>query len=193
MSETSRAREQAEVLDSIDKLRQTSICAGIDTPQIVICGDHSSDKDSLLEALTQLPFPTRSPDMQCCATELVMRYAANPRVYASIRPNPSRLIADVLHLERFRFTSQVVSQSDTLRMFGKAREHFDKLRSTSGFWYDVLRIEISGPAQSPLTLIVSSSLADPMLILVLIFGCRTCLHYIGRRRANEAPKMSPPF
>ena len=111
MSDISKAREQAEALDSIDKLQQTSICAGIDTPRIVLCGDHSSVKDSLLEALTQLHFPPRSSDMQCWATELVMRYAANPRIYASIRPDPSRLIVDTLHLRAFRYTSQVVSKA----------------------------------------------------------------------------------
>ena len=154
MLQGSRFKEQAEVLDAIEKLQQTSICADIDTPRIVVCGDHSSDKDSLLEALTQLPFPTRSTDTQCCATELVMRYAANPRVYASIRPDPSRAIADVRQLRSFRYTSQVVSQDETARLFHKATEHLNTMPSSSGYWYDTLRIEISGPTQLPLTLIV---------------------------------------
>lgn len=160
MSDISETRDQAEVLDSIEKVQQTSICAGIDTPRIVVCGDHSSDKDSLLEALTQLPFPPRSSEMQCCATELVMKYAPNPRVYASIRPDPSRLIADALYLRRFRYMSQVVSQSETERLFCKAMGHLDKLQSASGYWYDTLRIEISGPTQLPLTLIVSVALVS---------------------------------
>ena len=158
MSDFSETRNQAEVLDSIEKLQQTSICADIDTPRIVICGDHSSDKDSLLEALTQLPFPPRSSEMQCSATELVMRYAPNPRVYASIRPDPSRLIEDTLYLRRFRYMSQVVSQSETERLFCNAIGHLNKLQSTSGYWYDTLRIEISGPTQLPLALIVSVAL-----------------------------------
>jgi len=84
-----------------------------------------------------------------------MRYAANPRVYASMRPDPSRVIVDILHLRRFRYSSQVVNQSETERMFRKAKGHLDKLQSASGYWYDTLRIEISGPTQLPLTLIVS--------------------------------------
>lgn len=158
MLDISETRDQAEVLDSIEYLQQTSICAGIDTPRIVICGDHSSDKDSLLEALTQLPFPPRSSVTQYCATELVMRYAANPRVYASIRPGPSRFNADALYLRRFRYMSQVVSQSETEKLFCKAIGHLNKLQSTSGDRYNTLRIEITGPTQLPLTLIVSVAL-----------------------------------
>jgi hypothetical protein len=161
ISDMSKTREQAEVLDSIDRLQQILICADIDTSRIAICGDHSSDKDSLLEALTQLPFPPRSSDMQCCATEFVTRYAANPRVYASIRPNSSRIIPEILHLRGFRYTSQVVSQSGTERLFGKAMKLLRKVQSPSGCWHDTLRIEISGPTQLPLALIVSVFLVYP--------------------------------
>lgn len=141
ISDMSKTREQAEVLDSIDRLQQNPTCADIDTPRIAVCGDHSSDKDSLLEALTQLPCPPRPSDMQCCATEFLMRYAANARAYASIRLYSSRVIADILHLRTFRYTSQVVSESETERLFGKAIKHLRKLKSPSGYWYDTLRIE----------------------------------------------------
>ena len=155
MPEVSQAREQAEILDSIEKLQQTPICADIDTPRIVICGDHTSDKESLIEALTQLPFPPGSSNTQCCIVEFVMRYAANPRVYASIRPSPTRVKTTIRHLREFKYTSQVVSQSETERLFRKAAGHLNKLQLQSGYWHDTLRIEVSGPTQLPLTLIVS--------------------------------------
>jgi hypothetical protein len=99
--------------------------------------------------------------MQCCATEFMMRYAANPRVYASIRPNPLRIIPETLHLRGLRYTSQVGSQSGTERLFGKAMKHLIKLQSPSYYWHDTLRIEISGPTQLPLALIVSVFLVYP--------------------------------
>jgi hypothetical protein len=155
MFETPRHRKQAEAFDSIDTLRHAQLSPRIDTPQIVICGDHSSDKDSLIEALTRLPYPKGSWDMQRCATELVMRHAAKPRVQASIRPDSSRELADVIHLQEFKYSSQVTSHVETLRLFRRAIGHLEQLQSASGYWYDTLRIEISGPSQSPLTLIVS--------------------------------------
>lgn len=155
MSENPRHRRQAEALDSIDTLRHAHLNPRIDTPQIVICGDHSSDKDSLLEALTRLSFPKRSWDMQRCVTELIIRHASKTRVRASIRPDPSRVLADIIHLQGFKYTSQVISHIETLRLFRRAVAHLEQLQSASGYWYDTLRIEISGPSQSPLTLIVS--------------------------------------
>jgi len=162
MFENPRHRKQAEAFDSIDTLRHAQLNPRIETPQIVICGDHSSDKDSLLEALTRLPFPKRSWDMQRCVTELVMRHASKTRVRASIRPDPSRILADIIHLQDLKYTSQVISHIKTLRLFRKAFAHLEQLQSASGYWYDTLRIEISGPFQSPLTLIVSPAMVQSL-------------------------------
>jgi len=146
MFETPKHRKQAEAFDSIDTLRHAHLNPRIDTPQIVLCGDHSSDKDSLVEALTRLPYPKGSWDMQRCATELIVRHASRTRVRASIRPDPSRVLADVIHLQEFKYTSQIISHVETLRLFRKAIAHLDQLQSASGYWYDTLRIEISGPS-----------------------------------------------
>ncbi|GAB7336357.1 hypothetical protein MBLNU13_g09088t2 [Cladosporium sp. NU13] len=61
------------------------------------------------------------------------------------------------------YTLQVVSQSETERLFRKAIGHVNKLQSTSGYWYDTLRIEISGPSQLPLTLVMGVALDLPAL------------------------------
>ena len=100
--------------------------------------------------------------MQRCATELVMRRATKTGVRASIRPDPSRVLADIIHLQDFIYTSPVISQTESLRLFRKAIDHLDQLQSASGYWYDTLRIEISGPSQSPLTLIVSPFLVHAL-------------------------------
>ncbi|GAB7336358.1 hypothetical protein MBLNU13_g09088t1 [Cladosporium sp. NU13] len=77
--------------------------------------------------------------------------------------HPSRLVADTLYLRTSRYTLQVVSQSETERLFRKAIGHVNKLQSTSGYWYDTLRIEISGPSQLPLTLVMGVALDLPAL------------------------------
>jgi hypothetical protein len=93
--------------------------------------------------------------MQRCATKLVMRRATKTCVRASVRPGPLRMLADIIHLQEFKYTSQVISPIETLRLFRRANGHLDQLQSASGYWYNTLRIEVSGPSQSPLTLIVS--------------------------------------
>ena len=83
-------QEQAGLLDAIDKLRRENIDADIEIPQIVVCGDQSSGKSSLLEAIAQVPFPAGSGAVTMFATELVLRRAPLDAVYASILPSWSR-------------------------------------------------------------------------------------------------------
>jgi polynucleotide 5'-kinase involved in rRNA processing len=63
---------QKELLDLIDNLRKTT--ADVPLPQLVVVGDQSSGKSSVLEALTFLKFPARGGG-QCTsfATQISMR------------------------------------------------------------------------------------------------------------------------
>ena len=80
-------QEQAGLLDAIDKLRRENIDADIEIPQIVVCGDQSSGKSCLLEAIAQVPFPAGSGAVTMFATELVLRRAPFDAIYASILPS----------------------------------------------------------------------------------------------------------
>ena len=42
------SREHEEILDTIDKIRKQGISRYVDIPQIVVCGDQSSGKESVL-------------------------------------------------------------------------------------------------------------------------------------------------
>jgi hypothetical protein len=56
--------EQVLLLDKIDELRNKGLSHhGISLPQLIVCGDQSSGKSSLLEGLTRLRFPT--DDSKC--------------------------------------------------------------------------------------------------------------------------------
>lgn len=64
-----QSQEQAGLLDAIDQLRRENIDAEIGIPQIVVCGDQSSGKSSLLEAIAQVPFPAGSRAVTMCKLE----------------------------------------------------------------------------------------------------------------------------
>ena len=66
--------EQRELLDAIDKLRRANVAdPDFAIPQIVVCGDQSSGKSSVLEAIARVRFPVGVGTTTRLATEVVLR------------------------------------------------------------------------------------------------------------------------
>lgn len=61
------------LLDKIDKLLAANLGDQINLPQLVVEGDQSSGKSSVLEGLTQLPFPRDSGLCTRFATQIIFR------------------------------------------------------------------------------------------------------------------------
>jgi len=75
------------LLEKIDKLFACNVGDYIDLPQLVVVGDQSSGKSSVLEGLTDLPFPRDSGLCTRFATQITFRRAAVESVTVSIIPS----------------------------------------------------------------------------------------------------------
>jgi hypothetical protein len=89
-----QSKDHEELLDVVDAL-QSCIGHHIDLPQLIVCGDQSSGKSFVVEAISGLHFPTNFVLCTRFATELVFR---NP--LGSNEPKRFRNIV-VMILENF--------------------------------------------------------------------------------------------
>ena len=85
------------LLDKIDKLFACNVGEYIDLPQIVVVGDQSSGKSSVLEGLTNLPFPRDSGLCTRFATHITFRRSSTNKVTVSIFPAKD---ASAEHIEK---------------------------------------------------------------------------------------------
>lgn len=153
--------QQAKVLfDKIDELRDIGIGGLVELPQLIVCGDQSSGKSSVLEAISRVRFPTKTNTCTRFATEVILRRSPEPKFKVSIAPGESR--TDEKEIERLRgFTSESLSNGNDAAQF---RELVEKAQEcigidgadtsfSTGFSDDVLKVEISGPDKPELTLV----------------------------------------
>jgi Dynamin family len=71
-------------LDKIDKLRDLGVGDFVALPQLVVVGDQSSGKSSVLEAILELPFPRDSGLCTRFATHVSMRRIARKNIRVTI-------------------------------------------------------------------------------------------------------------
>ncbi|KAL5360179.1 hypothetical protein BJX96DRAFT_184398 [Aspergillus floccosus] len=146
--------QQLKLLDKIDELRTIGVGGLVDLPQLIVCGNQSSGKSSVLEAISRVRFPMKDTVCTRFATEVVLRRSPEPIIRVSIEPGS--LGGDRPALEEFReFESgEFLDTKDLSTLMTKAQEcmGLDPQRSI-GFSDDVLKIEISGPDKPELTLV----------------------------------------
>lgn len=73
-------------LDKIDRLFACKVGDYVALPQLVVVGDQSSGKSSVLEGLTELPFPRDSGLCTRFATQIIFRRSSASSITASIIP-----------------------------------------------------------------------------------------------------------
>src|SRR3954471_7826018 len=82
--------DHRDLLDIIDRLRSQGVSHYVDLPEIIVCGDQSAGKSSVLEAISRMPFPTKDGLCTRFATELVLRRGPSATTKVSITPGESR-------------------------------------------------------------------------------------------------------
>lgn len=140
-----------QLLDDIDKLRSHGISHLVALPQLVVCGDQSSGKSSVLEAISGIPFPTKDNLCTRFATEVVLRRTSAEQVSVTITPGPGRGQDEALKLQQFNMTLT------DFMMFGEVLEDAKTVMGVvdggTAFTDDVPRIDISGPDRPHLTIV----------------------------------------
>ncbi|KAF8248453.1 hypothetical protein K440DRAFT_583381 [Wilcoxina mikolae CBS 423.85] len=137
----------------MDKLRSYGVSEFVSLPQIVVCGDQSAGKSSVLEAITEIRFPSKDNLCTTFATEIILRRSLETKVSVRIIPSasgtePSQEKKDKLAA----FHHSMKSFDDLPELIEKAKLAMD-LNTGATFSRDVLSIEISGPTQPHLTVV----------------------------------------
>ncbi|KAJ5751807.1 hypothetical protein N7520_008724 [Penicillium odoratum] len=144
--------EQGWLLDTIDDLRNIGISGLVDLPQLIVCGNQSSGKSSVLEAISRVRFPVKSNICTRFATEVSLRRHPVTRFKVSIEPGASR-VSEADREKVREFAPEAFTNSDQLPALIEQAKECMGIQSEKGVSDDVLKIEISGPDKPELTLV----------------------------------------
>jgi GTPase SAR1 family protein len=142
--------EPQNLLDEIDSLRLQGISEFVFLPQIVVCGDQSSGKSSVLEAISGVPFPRNDTLCTRFATEVILRPAPTSGAVVSIVPSRDASDTEPSGLDTFKESLQGLDQFPEL--VEKAKKAMG-ISTGKAFSKHILRVAISGPGMPKLTLV----------------------------------------
>lgn len=153
-----QSRDYRQVLDIVDRLRMCGLGSILQLPQLVVCRNQSSGKSSVLEAITEVPFPRKENLCTRFATEIVMRRDPQESIRTKIIPDKARSDAEQASLTAF---NEIISNFDELpdlidkatELMGLGSFEGDDAGPTRAFSRDVLSIELAGPERAQLTLV----------------------------------------
>jgi len=145
------ANEQRTLLDLIDKLQFAQL-DNVKLPQIVVVGDQSAGKSSVLEAITGTPFPRDAGACTRFATEIRLRRSPDTSIEVSIIPDKARNFKEQEMLRQFGGTVHADVSFDALM-----RSAVDLIapKNMPGRFAakDILVVEKRGPDMPLLTLV----------------------------------------
>ena len=140
---------QRKILDLVDDLRRTGLNSVLQLPQIVVCGDQSAGKSSVLEAISEIPFPRKENFCTRFATEIILRRSAATTIKVRITPDETRPAHKQKELEAFSDTIQHFKELPNIIDLATTAMGIDTEPGSegNGIARDVLSIEISGPTR----------------------------------------------
>lgn len=144
--------DHRDLLDIIDSLRSQGVSHYVDLPEIIVCGDQSAGKSSVLEAISGMPFPTKDGLCTRFATELVLRRHPEVNTKVSITPGESRMGEDKERLETWQPKASI-DKEGLGTVSDEARRAMADQSGTGEFFEDILRVELTGPTQPHLTMV----------------------------------------
>ena len=155
MAETNIAvGDHRDLLDIIDNLRSQGVSHYVDLPEIIVCGDQSAGKSSVLEAISGMRFPTNDGLCTRFATELVLRRSREVRTKVSITPGESRYGEDKERLEHWQPKLSIETEGlDIVTDEAKLAMAYPNPVAIGEFYEDILRVELTGPGQPHLTMV----------------------------------------
>jgi GTPase SAR1 family protein len=146
-----QSRDHSKLLDIIDLLRSQGVSHYVPLPQIIVCGDQSSGKSSVLEAVSGVRFPTKDNLCTRFATELILRRGVKANVAVGITPGNDRSDEEKATLARFKVPDARIEDFPSL--IEAAKKAMGINAGTKAFSNDILKVEVTGPSQPHLTLV----------------------------------------
>lgn len=150
-----QTNEQKRVLDIITLLQKCGLDSVLDVPRIVVCGDQSAGKSSVLEALTEIPFPRSDNLCTRYATEISLRNDTRTALTIRVIANAERLIADREKINKW--SRQITDLKDLPDVMDEATRLMRIASSDEShrpaFARDILSVEITGPHRPQLNLV----------------------------------------
>ncbi|KAL9126918.1 MAG: hypothetical protein Q9217_004113 [Psora testacea] len=151
----------AALLEKIDKLFEANIGEYVALPQLLVVGDQSSGKSSILEGLTGLPFPRDKGLCTRFATQITFRRISVRKISVSIVPaadaSPDHVQSlrawkkdDLPQLGREKFAEIMGEVRSVMGLAEPQGEDSEEIKSFSD---DVLKIEICGPEEQHLSVV----------------------------------------
>ncbi|KAI1878828.1 hypothetical protein JX265_003005 [Neoarthrinium moseri] len=143
--------DHRNLLDIIDSLRAQGFSRYVDLPEIIVCGDQSAGKSSVLEAISGMQFPTKDGLCTRFATELVLRRGHEKGTNVLITPGQGRYDKEKEDLERWQPRANI--DEDGLEAVTEEAMEAMRIPVARKFYDDILRIELTGPNQPHLTMV----------------------------------------
>lgn len=149
-------KNQLNLLNSVDCLRSQNINHYVSLPQIIVCGDQSSEKSSVLKAISDVFFSVKSNLNIRFSTELILRKTSQTNVNVSIVSHQARTESERLALSSFHEKLKGFEKLSNLIENAKAAMKIST--HDKAFSKKIFRVEVFDPDRFHLTIVNLSEL-----------------------------------